>query len=531
LVEQIVHLQTNVIKEMPVRLDKDKLIEYAQLDHRFQVAKLTESVSVFTDGILAMKTTLVGIVQLDPKQLLEEGIRRELVRRVANAMHAQLTFDSKSKPSSELTSKLTNLGDIMEGLRKSFEYIQDYVRIQGLRMFQEETARIVSYYVEQECNSHFHSNYVQDWQSRFQSTAVPIPKPISTDSRSVTVIGQLANEILRITDPKTTVFVPFSNTWYDQKNQSEIVSLLLFANMESALSTSGLAGLDTLFSFMEATELTNLLNDLQKKVFRNQDLLESLADFNHSTTPSVSTIIGQPSKTYGSYVNRFCKYFPVLLEHTLKIGQLQLLRRCCSNQLKSSASFDSSLLYSALQTLNMSIVNDLAHLDKGSAILSTSLFPELTQYLQWSGLYDPLRKIYTSTRKYELPYIPHLLFIFILSQLNKFTYNKKIDSLVAKRPQDSIDGIPFVIGLATLLHHLGSAATETCCGLLIQFARSNIEFNINSKSNQCTGEIPTESGLALVLMEHWRKCGLITQSFMYSLLNEGVWSLYKISML
>lgn len=32
-------------------------------------------------------------------------------------------------------------------------------------------------------------------------------------------------------------------------------------------------------------------------------------------------------------------------------------------------------------------------------------------------------------------------------------------------------------------------------------------------------------------MEQWRKCGLITQSFMYSLLNEGVWSLYKISML
>ena len=57
-----------------------------------------------------MKTTLVGIVQLDPKQLLEEGIRRELVRRVANAMHTHLTFDSKSKPSSELALKLTNLG-------------------------------------------------------------------------------------------------------------------------------------------------------------------------------------------------------------------------------------------------------------------------------------------------------------------------------------------------------------------------------------------------------------------------------------
>ena len=76
----------------------------------FQVAKLTESVSVFTDGILTMKTTLVGIVHLDPKQLLEEGIRRELVRRMADAMHTQLTFDSKSKSTSELATKLTSLG-------------------------------------------------------------------------------------------------------------------------------------------------------------------------------------------------------------------------------------------------------------------------------------------------------------------------------------------------------------------------------------------------------------------------------------
>ena len=38
LVEQIVHLQTDVIKEMPVRLDKEKLKDYAQLDHRFQVS-------------------------------------------------------------------------------------------------------------------------------------------------------------------------------------------------------------------------------------------------------------------------------------------------------------------------------------------------------------------------------------------------------------------------------------------------------------------------------------------------------------
>ena len=151
-----------------------------------------------------MKTTLVGIVQLDPKRLLEEGIRRELVCRMSNAMHSCLSFNTRLK-SSELNAKLATLGASLDGLRKSFEYIQDYVRIQGLRMFQEETARIVGYNVEQECNS-FQGNYIEDWQSRFQSVAVPIPKPQPLDSRSATFIGRLAREILRVTDPKYIIY-------------------------------------------------------------------------------------------------------------------------------------------------------------------------------------------------------------------------------------------------------------------------------------------------------------------------------------
>lgn len=45
LVEQIVQLQTNVIKEMPMRLDKDKLKDYAQLDQRFQVCRQLKNMS------------------------------------------------------------------------------------------------------------------------------------------------------------------------------------------------------------------------------------------------------------------------------------------------------------------------------------------------------------------------------------------------------------------------------------------------------------------------------------------------------
>ncbi len=36
-------------------------------------------------------------VQVDPKQLLEDGIRKELVKQVATALHIGLTFNPKAK--------------------------------------------------------------------------------------------------------------------------------------------------------------------------------------------------------------------------------------------------------------------------------------------------------------------------------------------------------------------------------------------------------------------------------------------------
>ena len=47
-----------------------------------------------------MKTTLVGVVKVDPKQLLEDGIRKELVQQVAGALHHSLIFNPKAKVSS-----------------------------------------------------------------------------------------------------------------------------------------------------------------------------------------------------------------------------------------------------------------------------------------------------------------------------------------------------------------------------------------------------------------------------------------------
>ena len=44
-----------------------------------------------------MKTTLVGVIKVDPKQLLEDGIHKELVKQVEAALHHGLIFNPKAK--------------------------------------------------------------------------------------------------------------------------------------------------------------------------------------------------------------------------------------------------------------------------------------------------------------------------------------------------------------------------------------------------------------------------------------------------
>jgi WASH complex subunit strumpellin len=80
--DEIVALQASKLKELPARVEKTSLktfvhlaviiyTRFIQLDERYQLAKCTHAVSVFTEGLLAMEKTLVGVIEVDPKQLLE----------------------------------------------------------------------------------------------------------------------------------------------------------------------------------------------------------------------------------------------------------------------------------------------------------------------------------------------------------------------------------------------------------------------------------------------------------------------------
>ena len=59
---------------------------------------------------------------------------------------------------------------------------------------------------------HFYHSQVHEWQSVYQSTTIPIPRFPRTDPESVTFVGRLAREILRITDTRSDDVILVSQT-------------------------------------------------------------------------------------------------------------------------------------------------------------------------------------------------------------------------------------------------------------------------------------------------------------------------------
>lgn len=64
------------------------------------MAKLTYAVSVFTKGVLSLRSVSLGVLRVDSHRLLEDGIRQELVKKVTLALQIGLNFDQKSKVNS-----------------------------------------------------------------------------------------------------------------------------------------------------------------------------------------------------------------------------------------------------------------------------------------------------------------------------------------------------------------------------------------------------------------------------------------------
>lgn len=80
---------------------KELLKDFACFDERFILAKRTHEISMLTEGMLILDKTLMGVVEIDPKEILEDGIRKELARTLASMLHEGFIFSKKVTGDSE----------------------------------------------------------------------------------------------------------------------------------------------------------------------------------------------------------------------------------------------------------------------------------------------------------------------------------------------------------------------------------------------------------------------------------------------
>ncbi|KAH9083252.1 hypothetical protein LEN26_021034 [Aphanomyces euteiches] len=502
----IIKLQTDHMKVIPVKIEANYLKNHAQLNERYRLARATNEVSKYTEGILAMKKTLLGILEVDPRQVLEEGLRKELVYRVSRAYHDILQFpQAEATTPKECTAIFQNLASTLQAYRLSFEYIQDYVGIYGFRMWHEGVSRVINYNVEAECNRYLKKK-VYDRTSQYQSRAIPIPRfSPPKDDTSINFMGRLMHALFLMTDPHETVYSFQCLTWFNEEGV-EVAGLSTFGVLHQSISLLGLVGVDRMLSFRIVHTLNNLIKFWGTTITPYLPLLDQLT----TAVEPTWKIPENASRLYEVALKSVEKVMSKLLKAVLIIGQAALLRKAIASELAFSSKLDAHLLSCSVGTLDKSMMNDIRSHYRSSESAPHPPAPvlvELNKYLETMGSNDPYSKIFITMNE-PLEKLSALFLLFVLAYMPKLQYDDQFGALkrVGKNP---VDGAPLVLGLSTIFKQFHPSFTEQFVSYLGQYVRSRIS---ESKDNQ----LPPEVLNVLIFLQQFARVTHMKPSILHS---------------
>mmetsp|Transcript_16583 Transcript_16583/g.22822 ORF Transcript_16583/g.22822 Transcript_16583/m.22822 type:complete len:460 (-) Transcript_16583:75-1454(-) len=421
----------------------------------------------------------------------------------------------------EIDTNMSRLASTLDGLKRSIEYLQDYIGIAGLKIFQQEFGRIINYNTEQEANRYLKRKTL-DNASRYQSKSIPIPRfpsiqvgPSSSSSshqleetETVNFMGRVMCSLLNLTDAARTVYAPECSAWFlhspsskDQKTSvtSEVCGIRTFGLLEKSIGVIGLRGLDRLLAFRTVHTFNSFLKMYSEEVNPFRALLDQAREALYPEHKIPTNAL----KLYANAMKKVEVLMPPILKFILKIGQGQLLRRQIANLLRFGCQLDAHLLYQALDTFNRGVLNDIKkhyaqpeqHPYPGK---DNPLLRETTVLLEACGLDDPSHKIYVTSQPLEG--LPVLLLLFLLTYLPKLDYDANFGALVRKSSKYPLDGIPLAVGLACVLKQFHPAYTKKLVSYLGQFVRSNLQQIFIDVDNKIP-DMPRELLNVLVFMD------------------------------
>ena len=354
LMNKIYVIFCSQFKDMPNKILKKDLKEYSQIEQRYELAKAVHGISMITKGILMMEKTLMGVIEIDPKVLLEEGIRTELLKVLALAFQKHIDFAAGDKI--DLKKKLQILDTDLSALKKSFIYIQDYINLNGSKIWSEEMHRLINFYVELEANK-FLSKKIKNTNDKYENLKYKIPSypPLKNSPESYTFLGRITRYILNLTDPKFVTFCPANSTWYEKdKLDKEVFDVKLLYKIKTALGIEAFQGLGRMLGYLNFQNLVKLQPFFTSKLFAESSNILGVINKQFGSPFVCTELNPNLENDLLNYIRKFKgKVSDEMMDRILKIGQIEYMRKLQNYILSENSVIDCSILNTELKSLDI----------------------------------------------------------------------------------------------------------------------------------------------------------------------------------
>ena len=480
LLDDVSKIFSSGFREIPTKLKKKEVKEYAQNDKRFKLAKDAHLISVFTKGIFMMEKTLVGVIEVDPKIILEKGIRTELLKLLAKTFHSYIDFKVNDKI--DLNKKLNELINRISSIRKSFLYIQDYININGNKMWCEEMNKLINYYVEIEANKFLARKLKQknDLYDNTKDLAPPKYPPLKTSPESPTFMGRLTRFILNLTNPKNSIFCPANFTWYD-KNSNEIFGIKYLNKIKLAIGIEGFQGFGKLLGYLNYHHLTSL-NYIYNKKISDSYYIKCLKTISSAYgSPFIDHYVDKyDGKQLIENIQMFNKFDNQNLVLKInEIGQIFFLRKLQNYVLNECAEVEANMLSNEIKSLNeinllilknhinINFIKDQGNNPENEEKNNTNIndknkvndldnyYINLISFLNDFGCRDSQHIFYANLSKMQ--YLPLILASISFNELEKFFYYDKKSGTAKKLNNNNFDLFYFSNGIFNILYQMGKS--------------------------------------------------------------------------
>uniref|UniRef100_A0A914I929 WASH complex subunit strumpellin n=1 Tax=Globodera rostochiensis TaxID=31243 RepID=A0A914I929_GLORO len=224
-----------------VSIGKTRIREFADFERRRTLADLTFQISKLARGISNTCIKQLGDVEIQPRALLADGLRRELNTRLKQI------FATNGQPNNILKT-LQSQSVKFHQFRRSFLFICDHVGIRdGIRMWTEQIKCILA----------------ESLKSKTTKTAEGSSPIVSSISQPKLMLEKLYDFIISATAPQSTKYSQMESVWRSADGKFIKFSYNVFASLENWM----LSGLNALTAAMLAKEVAELKLAFVKRAF------------------------------------------------------------------------------------------------------------------------------------------------------------------------------------------------------------------------------------------------------------------------